>query len=96
MILLYDLDVEVEIDLSKFNLKHLIEYIEGEGYVVIPDNERDDLIDATDTDALIEELECHGYWVRKGNSKLKALEEYIINNKLNDIQIDELIEKILP
>lgn len=100
--LLYDMggDVisEIDGDLNDFDFSDIEDYVESQGYTIVDSKDYDNLldrIDADDTQELIEAIEYHGYTVRKSNNRIDELLDYIEKNKLNNIQIDDLLDKIL-
>lgn len=89
---------EIEADLNDFNWSDIEDYVESQGYTIVDSKDYDNLldrIDADDTQELIEAIEYHGYTVRKSNNRIDELLDYIEKNKLNNIQIDDLLDKIL-
>lgn len=81
--------VEIEI-----NIHDAIEFVESRGYKCIDIREYDNLID---TEEIIWQLECKGYYISKPHiaEAIERLDKYVIKNSLNNIQIDELLDKIL-
>ena len=90
--------VQIDADLNDFNWSDIEDYVESQGYTIVENKDYDDLldrIDADDTQELIEAIEYHGYTVRRSNNRIDELLAYIDKYKLNNIQIDELLDKIL-
>lgn len=86
---------EINGDLDDFDFDDLIEYVENKGYHVSDNSDYDELERGASIEEMIEEVENKGYLVLKYDNRIADLLDYIQVNKLNSIQVDELIDKAL-